>query len=625
MIFRISKSEACAKRVDYLKRGFIFYMCASCMLLVQFVLYLVNSNYFEYLNISGGFYYLLAALGQAFLFTLIPWVIFYLPFTFWRRVQKVGTVLFVTAIFLLNVVAYLNGIVFQLYKFHINGFVLDLAFGGGGSQVFVFNNTLVLHAVLIGLVILFLTLAVTYIAFRYYRRVNGKQVRIGICLFLFSCIVPQLTHAYAAAANISSITEVSACLPQYYPLTANKLMLKLGVIKKEDLYVNNPDKGRGHNFIYPIHPIERADSVKPLNIIYIILDSWNFRTFTRECCPNIRAFGDRASVFNRHLSSSNGTRGGIFGLFFGISATYWQNFERTGTQPLFIENMLERGYDIETFASATLVNPPFYRIVFGNVKEIRKETPGSTPFDRDNRITEDFLKYLDERKDSDKPFFSFVFYDLLHAIDIPAPYRKKFQPSWDYANYLALNNSLDPEPFFNLYRNCAYYVDSLVGKVFHKLEENGMLENSVVVVTGDHGQEFNENKKNFWGHGSDFSNAQVHVPFIYYYPGNIPEVYAHRTSHYDVVPTVMKRVLGVKNPAGDYSMGCDLFTPERPPYHLAGDPQNYAFIMNNVIYEKKVAGNIQVTDSLLNKLPRNQVNSGLLLEAIEYKNTFLKK
>lgn len=53
------------------------------------------------------------------------------------------------------------------------------------------------------------------------------------------------------------------------------------------------------------------------------------------------------------------------------------------------------------------------------------------------------MNYLDERKEGDKPFFSFVFYDLLHAIDIPAPYRKKFQPSWDYANYLALNNNLD--------------------------------------------------------------------------------------------------------------------------------------------------------------------------------------
>ena len=83
-----------------------------------------------------------------------------------------------------------------------------------------------------------------------------------------------------------------------------------------------------------------------------------------------------------------------------------------------------------------------------------------------------------------RPFFSFVFYDLLHAIDIPAPYRKKFQPSSDYANYLALNHNMDPEPFFNLYRNCAYYVDSLVGKVVNKLEANGLLEKRGVVGLG---------------------------------------------------------------------------------------------------------------------------------------------
>ena len=104
------------------------------MLLVQFAIYLVNSNYWESLNFVGGFYYLMAALGQAFLFNLIPWVILYIPFTWWRQMQKVGTILFSCAIFLLNVLAYLNGIVFQLYKFHINGFVLDLAFGGGGNQ-----------------------------------------------------------------------------------------------------------------------------------------------------------------------------------------------------------------------------------------------------------------------------------------------------------------------------------------------------------------------------------------------------------------------------------------------------------------------------------------------------------
>ena len=611
-------------RKDYLRKGFIFYTCASLMLFVQFVLYLFDSNYLDELDIAGYIYYFAAALGQAFLFMLIPWIVCFFPFTFGKCLQKVGITLFVITVFLMNTVAYLNGIVFHLYKFHINGFVLDFVFGEGAGQVFVFDRSLVIHGILIGILILVCTLGIVFVSLRWYEKVGKRVVWTGVLIFLFACIAPQLTHAYAAAANVGSITEVSTCLPQYYPLTANKLMLKLGVIKKEDLYVDQ-DKRRGSHFIYPVNPIERDDSVRPLNIVFIILDSWNYRTFTRETCPNILAFGDRASVFKHHLSSSNGTRGGIFGLFFGISATYWQDCERSGVQPIFIETMLERGYDIQAFASATLVNPPFYRVVFGNVKDIHKETPGATPFDRDNRITEDFLAYLDSREDDAPPFFSFVFYDLLHAIDIPEAYRGKFQPSWDYADYLALNNHIDPTPFFNLYRNCAYHVDSLVGQVVRKLDEKGLTDNSIIVITGDHGQEFNENKKNFWGHGSDFSNAQVHVPFIYYYPENTPGAYSHKTVHYDVVPTLLRRVLGVKNPAEDYSMGRDLFDPKRLPCHLAGDPQNYAFIMDNIIYEKKVAGNIFMTDSLLNKLPKNQMNSKLLLEAIEYKNMFLKK
>ena len=59
MMFDTSKSGGCTERVNYLKRGFLFYMCASCMLLAQFAIYLVNSNYWESLNFVGGFYYLI--------------------------------------------------------------------------------------------------------------------------------------------------------------------------------------------------------------------------------------------------------------------------------------------------------------------------------------------------------------------------------------------------------------------------------------------------------------------------------------------------------------------------------------------------------------------------------------
>ncbi|MFR7808474.1 MAG: hypothetical protein ACLU4N_03880 [Butyricimonas faecihominis] len=62
-----------------------------------------------------------------------------------------------------------------------------------------------------------------------------------------------------------------------------------------------------------------------------------------------------------------------------------------------------------------------------------------------------------------------------------------------------------------------------------------MLDNSAL-SPGTTGKEFNENKK-ISGGMEDFSNAQVHVPFILYY--QIIPVCTHRTSHYDVKPTLM--------------------------------------------------------------------------------------
>ena len=55
MMFDTFKSRVYTERMNYLKRGFLFYMCSSCMLLVQFAIYLVNSNYWESLFLSGAF------------------------------------------------------------------------------------------------------------------------------------------------------------------------------------------------------------------------------------------------------------------------------------------------------------------------------------------------------------------------------------------------------------------------------------------------------------------------------------------------------------------------------------------------------------------------------------------
>ena len=79
------------------------------------------------------------------------------------------------------------------------------------------------------------------------------------------------------------------------------------------------------------------------------------------------------------------------------------------------------------------------------------------------------------------------------------------------------------------------------------------------MITGDHGQEFNDSKQEYWGHGSNFTRYQTGVPFMLYAPDLAAREYAHRTSHFDVAPTLLANYLGCETPMPSYSVGTSLF------------------------------------------------------------------
>ncbi len=62
--------------------------------------------------------------------------------------------------------------------------------------------------------------------------------------------------------------------------------------------------------------------------------------------------------------------------------------------------------------------------------------------------------------------------------------------------------------------------------------------------SSDHGQEFNDTKQNNWGHNGNFSQWQSKVPFAIIYPNKSAKIYQHLSSHVDVVPTLIREVLG---------------------------------------------------------------------------------
>jgi membrane-anchored protein YejM (alkaline phosphatase superfamily) len=137
-------------------------------------------------------------------------------------------------------------------------------------------------------------------------------------------------------------------------------------------------------------------------------------------------------------------------------------------------------------------------------------------------------------------------------------------------DYLALSNSTDPTPFHNRYLNSVRYVDKLAGEAIDATRARGLLDRTVLLVTSDHGQEFNDQHLNYWGHNSNFSQFQTHVPLFVRWPGRPPAVFGHETSHFDVVPTLLDRALGCQNPPADYSVGRDLLdTSDRGVLTLA--------------------------------------------------------
>jgi membrane-anchored protein YejM (alkaline phosphatase superfamily) len=96
----------------------------------------------------------------------------------------------------------------------------------------------------------------------------------------------------------------------------------------------------------------------------------------------------------------------------------------------------------------------------------------------------------------------------------------------------------------------------------------------------------NDNRANYWGHGTNFTEYQTRVPLVMYLPGREPTEINYTTSHIDVVPTLLQEYYGCENDIGDYSNGRNLFEkPEGIRPIVVGGYVNHAFIIEDNVYE----------------------------------------
>lgn len=607
-----------------LRKGLLFSLLSSFFIGIILVMYISGDPIVALMDVAGWVFFVTSCLGHAALFCMVAFLLFYLPWIIMKR-RMVATGLLVGCVSMIGILAFINMQVYKIYRFHINGFIINmLSDPKAAGDIFDFDAQLLLTEALMLCGIVVVCMALWWAAGWMNQRI-GKRTTIALSILLgASLLVANVIHIYGAFVLKPSVLQSARLVPYYFPLSASSLMQKMGFERKV-MTVSGGMNGSG-TLCYPLHPIkvDTARAQRP-NILFILIDSWSKRALTKECMPQLFQLAHEEQWYDNHVSCSNGTRYAMFGMFTGVQPYYWTAFEAGRVSPVLVDQLLAADYQFEAFPSATLENPPFHRVLFQNVPQLRTSTEGKSAFERDQRIKDDLIAHLPELKKQSKPFFSFIFFDLLHAYSLPKKLLNRFQPSWEFGDFTKLNNDMDPTPFWNLYRNSAYQVDLMVGELIARLKALDMYDNTLIFITGDHAQEYNENHKNYWGHNSNFSTYQIGVPLIIHEPGKQPRRYQHRTTHYDFVPTIMTNCLGVTNEVSDYSAGRLISDTTPRLWHFVGNELRYAFLVEgDTILTKEGGGWIEVTDAQLNPVDNYHISPRQFDKTIKSLNRYFK-
>ncbi len=510
--------------------------------------------------------------------------------------------------------------VYGLYHFHLNGMVVNLLLGGALLENLAFSW--VMWGSIAGLVVgvFIVQWIVLMIAQKIAASTSLKSGR-NIGLMLVAIVGLQLINGFADALGWHKVISQNRYIPWMQTTTMRSALEKLGfdVIKTQK---NAFAKGAA-GLNYPRTALQ-CSIEKPLNIVMLVVDSMRADLLSPEVTPNLYQLQSEAISFQNHYSTSNSTRYGMFGLMYGIPGNYWNAMlkEERGS-PLF-DQTLQYHYDHFIYGSSKLTFPEFDRTIFSNLRD--KLNKGSTKSSAENdlEITQRFLKDLDNLP-PEKPFFGFLFYDAPHAFSLPKNYNSPFQPMLDHVNYMELHKDYDGTAFFNRYKATTHYVDSLMIQIIDKLRTKHLLQNTVVIITSDHGQEFNENKKNYWGHNSNFSVWQTKVPLLILWPDRAPQSVTDLSSHEDVLPTLLSSAFGCTTPIADYSTGMHLFASlNNERSILMENWTDRAIFHQKNLYIIDPIGNITSMDQHYNQLDDTELPAKVLQDNLEKISRFLK-
>ncbi len=303
---------------------------------------------------------------------------------------------------------------------------------------------------------------------------------------------------------------------------------------------------------------ESAPSVGKPNIVLISLDTVRADHLTpygysRPTTPHLSKLADGGVLFENAISSSSWTLAAHSSMLTGLLPHQHgaSNFTPLNTGPRTLAEVLKsRGYETASFNAngyglagwglkqgfevyddnSVLLRHNLASTLFGRVGVwplyLRLGQPDYY-FRRDAReVNGEVVHWVRQR--SNRPYFVFVnYFDTHDPYVAPPPYDKRFgtvSPNAtrrvSFAKGFPLNPPLTPKEKQSLiagYDNSLAFLDEQVDKLLRSLAASPDWDNTIVIVTSDHGEAFDEHGQ--YQHGRTLYRELLHVPLIFAGPG----------------------------------------------------------------------------------------------------------
>lgn len=537
----------------------------------------------------------------------------------WRPLRGAGMLLAVATIGLTGAtqaLLYADRLIHDMYGFHINGFVINLVSTPGGIESLGADwATRLTAAAIVSLLVTAQAAAWAWVMQRSQPETAAARHpwRWVLLALILVSTGERVAYAYSAASNYQPILFASERYPLYQPFTFRKLAKRLGIASKaEEAQSLRLKEGA---LAYPLKPLQVEAPSAPLNIVWLVAESLRFDMLEPKIMPRLWAFSSDALRLEKHYSGGNLTQMGVFSMFYGLYGSNWFPMRAAQRAPVLMDVLQQQNYQFSLHTSQRFTYPAFDKTVFVNMRpqDMHPLEAGAPAWQRDAQNIDEILAFID-RRDPSRPFMGYMFFESTHApYDFPQeaaiakPYLENF-------NYLTADFATQTPQIKNRYINAAHHVDAQIGRVIDHLKAKGLLDKTIVVVLGDHGEEFMERGR--WGHSAEFNRFQTGTPAVIRVPGQAPRVVAGITSHLDIPATLMP-LLGVKNPPSDYSHGYDLLAPGyHRDYAVAADWNRVAYIGNDF----KVSFPVNALGAIRNEVTdgddRPLADSGAVIKAI---------